>query len=150
MKRFESLQPLSRQHHSGLILAQLLKKGAPVYKGLPTTVQDKWKFAQQFYMNKLLPHMQLEELMIQKFLKGINNEMDQLANVLMEEHVIINQLFTSLNTINVKEADLHALGIFLEQHIRKEEREFFPLIQNKCSPAILDSIGTLLTTNRTS
>ena len=41
MKRHEALAPLSREHHGTLILAQLLKKGAPVYKGLPDTDTGK-------------------------------------------------------------------------------------------------------------
>ena len=45
MKREEALAPLSREHHSTLILAQLLKKDAPVYHQLPAEPWDKAKYA---------------------------------------------------------------------------------------------------------
>jgi len=34
MKRHEALAPFSREHHGALILAQVMKKGAPAYKGI--------------------------------------------------------------------------------------------------------------------
>ena len=49
MKRHESLAPLSREHHEGLILAQLLKKGAPAYRGLPTDLAGKLSYAREMF-----------------------------------------------------------------------------------------------------
>ena len=39
MKRHPSLAPYSSDHHRILVVAQLLKKSSPAYRGLPTDVQ---------------------------------------------------------------------------------------------------------------
>ncbi len=65
MKRDESIAPLSRDHHSTLILAQLLKRNAPVYHGLPTTVVDKINYAQEQFNSSIQHHFELEERMLE-------------------------------------------------------------------------------------
>ena len=56
IKRHKTLTPLSREHHSGLILAQLIKKGAPDYKNLPKTTTEKVKYTIDFYKSELIEH----------------------------------------------------------------------------------------------
>jgi len=41
IKRDKALHILSHDHHHGLILAQLIKKGSPQYKNLPNTTEGK-------------------------------------------------------------------------------------------------------------
>lgn len=41
MERDESLAPLSREHHTTLLLAQLLRLEDPKYKGMPTATVHK-------------------------------------------------------------------------------------------------------------
>ena len=64
MKRYEAIAPLSRDHHASLILAQLLKKNAPAYAGLPGTVADKAKYAQEQFQHSIQKHFQQEEAML--------------------------------------------------------------------------------------
>ena len=139
MKRHSSLAPLSRDHHGALILAQLLKKGAPVYKGLPTNLIGKADYAIQFYRNELIKHFDDEERVIKK-IKGINVDLDKLASEITNEHNKLRILFTSIKNTNDLATHLDKLGCALEQHIRKEEREFFPLIQELCSEKLLSEI----------
>jgi hypothetical protein len=56
MKRHLSLQPLSREHHEALLLAQLLKKNAPAYKGLPLNEHEKIAYAVTF-LKRILPNI---------------------------------------------------------------------------------------------
>ena len=65
MKRHEALAPLSREHHEALILAQLLKKGVPAYKGLPTDTAGKISYARQLYADKLRRHFLDEEKILE-------------------------------------------------------------------------------------
>ena len=66
MKRHEALAPLSREHHNTLMLAQLLKKDAPVYKGLPANVKDKAVYALQQFEEMIKDHFQQEEIIFEK------------------------------------------------------------------------------------
>ena len=59
IKRHKALQPLSRDHHQGLILAQILKKGAPQYKGMPSTIEGKKEYAIAFSESELKQHFMM-------------------------------------------------------------------------------------------
>lgn len=145
MKRHTSLAPLSRQHHGALILAQLLKKGAPAYKGLPTDIDGKAAYAVQFYNNELLPHFETEEQVIIQKIKGIHTGLDLLSNEILEDHKALRILFNSISNHPDLATHLDYIGCTLEMHIRKEERAFFPLIQTRCSEGLLKEIAQALT-----
>lgn len=133
MKRHIALAPLSREHHGALILAQLLKRTAPAYKDLPTDPQGKAKYATSFYRSELIKHFAEEEEAVIKSITGINDELDRLCNEIIAEHKELRVLFESLNDSDDIIAQLDKTGLTLEQHIRKEEREFFPMIQELCN-----------------
>jgi iron-sulfur cluster repair protein YtfE (RIC family) len=139
MKRHESLAPLSREHHGTLILAQLLKKDAPVYKGLPTDVEGKLHYAINHYTSDLFPHFSKEEAMLEK-VKHIDQAIAKLATEILAEHADLTNRFLSLHTATDKETALDELGHLLQAHIRKEERVLFPLIQEHCSEELLGQL----------
>lgn len=136
MKRHESLAPLSREHHGTLILAQLLKRNAPEYKGLPTDTEGKIKYAAGFYQQNLMQHFSKEEVMFEK-VKHTNAAIEKLAEEIYAEHTVLRNKFLLLNTASDKETALDELGNMLEAHIRKEERVLFPLLQKHCSEELL-------------
>jgi iron-sulfur cluster repair protein YtfE (RIC family) len=144
MKRHSSLAILSREHHDALILAQLLKKGAPAYKGLPTDVGGKAGYATRFYHDELIKHFDEEEQVVIKKIKGINADLDKLASEIIEEHKELRSLVESIKNTDDLTTHLDKLGRTLEQHIRKEERKFFPLIQELCSEQLLSEIEQVL------
>ena len=144
MKRHESLISLSREHHGALILAQLLKKDAPIYKGLPTTPEDKSTYAVEFYKAELEKHFEEEEDLVIKKIRGINSALDQVADEIIAEHVALRALFQDLHPGDGLVAKLNETGVVLEKHIRKEERLFFPMIQELCDEKILEEIGKSL------
>ena len=139
MNRHESLAPLSREHHTALILAQLLKKGAPVYKGLPTLPKDKARFAEKMFANILQQHFTKEETLLE-IVKGYHEEIKKLALEITQEHAQLTVGFNSLDSTIDLEEKMDVLGKALDRHIRKEERVLFPLIQQYCPAEILASI----------
>jgi len=143
MKRHPSLAPLSREHHGGLILSQLLKKNAPAYKGMPTDTAGKITYAIQFYITELLPHFDMEEK-IGKELMGINSLLDESITEIVEEHVLLRYLFTGIKGNADAESYLDVLGNTLEKHIRKEERIVFPMIEECVDEAMMERIENLL------
>jgi iron-sulfur cluster repair protein YtfE (RIC family) len=129
MKRHPSLIALSHDHHHGLMLAQLIKKGAPEYKGLPTDTIGKVKYAKEAWEKELKLHFNNEEKILFPFVKDKDEDLDKLIGEILEEHKQIKALLKNLDTSQNKEEVLNDLGILLEQHIRKEERQVFKMIQ---------------------
>lgn len=130
MKRHEKLIPYSRFHRKILFLALIAKENAPKVKGYPTEPEDKINYALSFYKEELTAHFKLEQLNLFDFYINKDKEVDLLIKELIAERTEINNLFQSLS-VKRKETTLHQLGELLEKHVRKEEREFFQLVQQK-------------------
>lgn len=139
MKRHEALAPLSREHHSTLMLAQLLKKHAPEYKGLPANNKDKARYALQQFEGIIKKHFQQEENILEK-VKDCHAAIKNLAAEIIQEHRQLTALFNSLNAATDVEDTMNKLANLLQDHIRKEERILFPLIQQHCSEELLQQI----------
>lgn len=142
MKRHPSLIPLYREHHQALILAQLLKKGAPNYKGLPKDFEDKKHYAFQFFQQKLAAHFTTEERIFEE-LATINETIKILTCGLIAEHEQLKTSFLLCNQPNFSEDAMHNLGTLLDQHIRKEERVLFQLVQMHAGEDVLQKITNL-------
>ena len=143
MKRHPSLAPLSRQHHPALILSQLLKKNAPAYKGMPTDTEGKMLYATEFYHSDLVPHFADEEKVFEK-LNNISPLLDTAIKEIVEEHVLLHQLFKGIPGQTDAATYMDVLGHTLEKHIRKEDRELFPMIEQLVDEATMVSINDLL------
>jgi len=145
MKRHQALAPLSREHHEALVLAQLLKNITIVYKGLPADIPGKAAYAIRFYHQHLIKHFKEEEEIIIKKITGIDTRLTRLGDEILAEHKELQTLFTTINDADDLGSHLVKTGNALEQHIRKEERIFFPLIQQLCNEEQLASIEKGLT-----
>lgn len=143
MQRHEAIAPLSRDHHGTLILAQLLKKNAPVYKGLPHLPGDKARYALEQFESHIKQHFQLEETMLEKAAPA-HPLIKTLASEIKAEHRELTGLFHSLSAAIDAETVMNELALKLEAHIRKEERVLFPLLQEQCSEMELSAIYELL------
>ncbi len=143
MKRHEAIAPLSRDHHGTLLLAQLLKQNAPIYRDLPDNTKDKAVYAQQQFAEHIKKHFEQEEKMLDKA-KGIHKEIDKLSAEIRSEHGVLTDLFNKLSATSDLENTMDTLAIELENHIRKEERILFPLLQEYCSEELLHEIHVLL------
>lgn len=129
MKRHKSLIALSQDHHHGLLLSQLIKEGAPEYKGLPKDTDGKVKYAMNAWEHELSKHFKSEETVLFPFVKGNDNVLDCILKEILLEHEQIKILFKSLTSVENKDIILNDIGHALEAHIRKEERILFQRIQ---------------------
>ncbi|RYF89922.1 MAG: hemerythrin domain-containing protein [Chitinophagaceae bacterium] len=143
MKRHTSLAPLSRQHHHALLLAQLLKTAAPDYKGMPNTPAGKAAYAVEFYKSDLLPHFAAEEAVFEKIMH-LDNGLQVMLKEIVAEHAILRHLFEGMVANARDVAYQNEVGMLLEKHIRREERELFPLIERIADEATLASLATIL------
>lgn len=143
MKRHPSLVPLSRQHHGALLLAQMLKQSAPDYKGMPVEAEDKTRYALEFYEKDLLPHFADEEAVFEK-IKNMDAELDRHLQEVIEEHHLLRRLFSELPMHAGDKAYQDVVGQTLEKHVRREDRELFPMIENVVGEAMMESIAAIL------
>lgn len=142
MKRHIALQPLTRDHHQGLILAQMIKKDAPQYRGMPADTEGKTEYTLNFYKTNLSKHFKDEEEILFPFVKGKDKALDSLIDEIISEHGKIESLVDLLKTKNSPEELLDKLGYLLESHIRKEERNLFVEIEKILSE---DELKILIT-----
>jgi iron-sulfur cluster repair protein YtfE (RIC family) len=129
MKRHPALIPLSQDHHKALLLAQLLKRNAPEYYGLPKDLIGKMNFAKEIYHTELEHHFRDEEQFVFPYLKEKDAELDNLISEILNEHIILKEKILSLvdnpNLID----QLDEIGNILGEHVRKEERILFEKAQ---------------------
>ena len=139
MKRHAALVPLSRQHHDTLILAQVIKKGAPDYRGMPTTIEGKKEAVVNHFHSHLINRFKIEEELFAK-LKNRFPGIDELIAQLIQEHRRIESLIGEISNHASPDEKLNELGLLFESHIRKEEWQLFELIPQKFEDSFLDSL----------
>ena len=148
IKRDKALHILSHDHHHGLILAQLIKKGSPQYKNLPNTTEGKKDYSIKFYYDELVKHFEDEENILFPVVNGKDEETNNLIKEIITEHKKIKQLVNQLESDEDVEHTLDELGNILESHIRKEERDLFMKIQEILTEDELITVEKQLTGSR--
>ena len=131
IKRSKELAPLSREHHDGLLFVWKIKQGLANGTPISTLVN----YTRWFWSNHIKPHFKVEEKVLVKFLP--NDE--PLVQQMIREHAQIRNLVLSLD----KEPDassLQLLAEFLNNHIRFEERQLFPYVEQTLTPEQLNEI----------
>ena len=129
IKRHISLQPVSREHHHGLLLSWKIKEG---FKRQIAMERIK-RYTDWFWENHLLAHFEFEE----KYLFPILNKEDKMIKRVLREHRRLKRLFTATDKI---EQNLSLIEEELIAHIRFEERILFQEIQTLASEEQLKMI----------
>lgn len=124
MKRSPALQPLSREHHTALTLAKACERAAQSCdEGL---VAETCRRVLRAFSDELEPHFRIEEHLLLPLLCGVENQL--LAERTLADHQRLRALLD-----NLRQNDREALGSFgkcLSAHVRFEERELFPTVEN--------------------
>lgn len=119
VRRHKALQPLSRDHHHGLLLCWKIRQGFK--KGID--LERISAYARWFWHTHLLKHFELEE---QRLFPILGND-DLMVKRALAEHRRLTRLFTS--TDSDREKTLGLIEEELDRHIRFEERQLFNAIQ---------------------
>jgi hemerythrin-like domain-containing protein len=134
IRRCTELVPLSSDHHNGLLLCWKIKTG--ISNG--TSLDSISTYLTGFYDAHLRPHFESEEQLVFTLISD-DNPLRMQAEA---DHKSLHQLRI---TIGANEDDtIDAINEFnrlLEQHIRFEERELFPVIEQLAAPALLKKAG---------
>ncbi|MCK0189821.1 hemerythrin domain-containing protein [Arenibacter sp. F20364] len=129
IKRHKAIQPLSRDHHQGLLLSWKIRTGFS--KGVST---DRIKtYVDWFYKTHLMSHFKEEE----EYLFPILGNDNELVKKAISQHKRLNRLFRSTTEL---EKSLNRIEEELEKHIRFEERVLFNEIQKVATEQQLLSI----------
>ena len=118
IKRHVALQPLSREHHHGLLLSWKIRTGFS--RSVP--ILRIKKYADWFFENYLLAHFEMEEKHIFPIL-GSDHPSVKRA---LREHRRLKRLFVSSNDLA---KNLNLIEEELTAHIRFEERVLFNEVQ---------------------
>ena len=129
LRRHRTLQPLSREHHHGLLLCWKIRNG--LRRGV--AVERIKKYCDVFFESQLLPHFELEETHLFPLL-GTNHKLFKKG---IKQHQQLELLFrkSASGEILIKIADL------LEEHIRFEERQIFGEVQKIATPGELEKLS---------
>jgi iron-sulfur cluster repair protein YtfE (RIC family) len=137
IKRHESLQEFSRDHHQALLLCWKIKVG--LSKGVAVDVIKT--YVNWFFEQHILEHFQLEE----EYMFPVLGSKHPLIIQALEEHKLLISLFTDTSNIKKSLAELH---VKLKEHVRFEERILFNEIQEVATKEQLEIIEKFHTNNK--
>jgi len=134
MKRHKSLHILSSDHHHGLVQARALRRAS---KGAPRSADAVQAVAQAFLRfaeEELRVHLRQEEEVLLPCYARHSSPEDEMIVRTLTEHVRMRQMILDLveqiQTGQDIPAAIGPIACLLEQHIRFEERIFFPHIES--------------------
>jgi len=130
LKRSRELRPLSSEHHQALLVAFQLKKGLAGHAdsaGAPRDLVGLVALAKRYEEGLLQAHTRAEEDLL-----GHHLEEGQLER-LKSEHAELLRLMGAAKTGRPPEARaaLAAFADLLERHVRWEERDLFPSVEDR-------------------
>ncbi len=147
MKRIEPLQPLSKEHHLSLVLAQKAIKVSN--SNDKEAIAEMCRSIVEEYPHSWQIHFQIEEDSIfWIFTDPVNSDANisqqhwqkaaQLCKQLQQEHERMNTYYEQMKAGDY--TILNDFGVLLKQHTRTEERELFPLLEELLTTVELNTI----------
>jgi hemerythrin-like domain-containing protein len=133
MKRAEALQPLSRDHLKSLLTAKRMRNA-------PDAATAGRDFL-EFWEAEGRRHFRVEEEVL---LPGwaLHCAVDRVAVArMLEEHLKIRRGALRAAAAKASIEELAELGQLLDDHVRFEERELFPMIEAALAPADLSRLA---------
>jgi iron-sulfur cluster repair protein YtfE (RIC family) len=144
--RHPSLVALSHDHHHGLALALRCRKQA-LGQLKPMGVAGLRERAQEFvdfYRDVLIKHFRAEEEVLFPLMREFASASATLVDELIKQHQEITNAIGPLEAGSGLSKLLFDIGDLLERHIRKEERELFPLFESQIEPTNAEMVGVEL------
>lgn len=135
IKRNEHIVKLSKDHHFTLLFCWKIRSGL-MFRVAPTRIIN---YVNYFWQHLMQPHFSEEETIL---FAPVQNAAVQRA---LDEHAQIAEQIKALTT-NKNNAvnQLSILANTVDNHVRYEERELFPHLENVLTDEQLNSIGKQL------
>lgn len=138
MKRDPSLEHFSRDHHVALVVAQRLKRAAEA-----SAEDARSAFLRYWQADGRRHFREEEEILLPTFAGFADPDVPVVAQVLID-HVRVRRLAQEVASGSPQLETLSELGGLLEQHVHREERELFPLIERTVPDRELGRLAVLL------
>jgi iron-sulfur cluster repair protein YtfE (RIC family) len=141
--RHPSLISLSHEHHHGLALALRCRKqalGQIKPMGAAGLLERAEEF-RSFYAGHLCAHFRAEEEVLFPLIDSAAPGSSAIIDELVRDHEQIRKAVAQLESGNGLAKLIFDLGDLLERHIRKEERELFPLFDQHVKTAEAEAAG---------
>ncbi len=139
MKRHDALAALSRDHHHALVVAQRLKRADEA-----TAAEARHVFL-EYWRTDGQRHFREEEDILLPAYAGLGDPEEPVLARVLVDHARIRWLAHELTSASPSLEGVHALGEQLSAHVRREEREMFPLIEQALPGDELTRLAHLLT-----
>jgi hemerythrin-like domain-containing protein len=131
IKRSKELAPLSREHHNGLLFVWKIREGLK----LNVSVSKLRSYAIWFWHQRVKPHFFQEEKILLPFMPADH----PMALRLKKEHECIREFILSIDHEAEAETFIQ-LADLVDEHIRFEERELYPYLEQTLSADQLHTI----------
>ena len=141
--RHPSLVRLSHDHHHGLALALRCRKQA-LGQIKPMGVAGLKERAEEilnFFRNNLAAHFRAEEAILFPYMRAHVAGSEAMIEELVRQHEQLSQAIAQIEKGVGLAKLIFDLGDLLERHIRKEERELFPLFEASVKSDDAERIG---------
>lgn len=141
--RHPSLVPLSHDHHHGLTLALRCRKQAlgQIKPMGAAGLRERAAEVLEFYDKNLCAHFRAEEEVLFPELRTLTEQSGPLVESLVGEHEQMRGAIEQIRSGAGLAKVIFDLGDLLERHIRKEERELFPLFEQQLDGPKADAVG---------
>lgn len=136
MKRADQLQPLSREHHLGLVISRHAKECANDVE----EIAKHWTALTDYINQNMTHHFKVEDDLLLAKLEPYQHSHSQVAEVIEQITEQHHKLYQLVDLPSLSAAKVQELATTLYDHIRFEERELFPLAQRILSEQELDAI----------
>ncbi|HEX5154864.1 MAG TPA: hemerythrin domain-containing protein [Parafilimonas sp.] len=137
IKRNDNLVSLSRDHHAALLFCWKIRTGLK----LQIETARMKRYVHYFWQTHLQPHFYEEETILFVPIR------DAAVQKALNEHAAIKeQVKEIIASENIQPLPLKMLADAVDNHVRYEERELFPHLENMLTEEQLKEIGSKLQT----
>lgn len=136
MKRDEALRHLSRQHLEALLTAKKLREAEDV-EAASRAFLDFWHGDGQH-------HFRVEEEVLLPIWATYAEVDREAVHRMLDEHLTIRREALDLEAGEAPLDRVRELGQLLHDHVRFEERQLFPAIEDALDPAALSRLGAAI------
>jgi iron-sulfur cluster repair protein YtfE (RIC family) len=138
-RRDAALIPLSHDHHHALVIAMLLRRATDA------TAPGTCQAFLDFWQHECSAHFRIEEEVLFPAYAEHAGKRDALLLRALDDHAEIRRRADELGAAEPPSgARLNELGEQLAAHVRLEERELFPAIEQTLPPERLAAVGVAL------
>ena len=148
MKRAAELRKLSDHHHRGLVQARWLRRAAAGEEANPP--EEAAEAFLEFWQEVTTAHFREEEEVLLPVVARHEGDLlgrEPVVEMLVQHARIrglVMELSDEVRDGAVKPETLRSIGELLEAHIRLEEREVFPMVEETLSEEALEEVASRL------